>query len=247
VNDFYIGYLPKVPPALARRIRRSLFALAVMTLAVATALVTGERQFDAASFEYGKPRSFRGVVEATPIPVLRVKRPGTGDSESRYPLVGAGKHGVGSSLAVLDGREVELRGMLIFRDGVTLLELVPGSAKPVSNRLEGHPEAMHLGVRTLIGEIVDTKCYAGVMNPGQGKVHRDCAARCIGGGIPPALLSDGTLYYLIEDGKPAPLARLQEYISRPVVLSGQVSRIGETYYLTLQTQGIACARVLLKQ
>jgi hypothetical protein len=28
---------------------------------------------------------------------------------------------------------------------------------------------------TLTGEIVDSKCYLGVMNPGQGKVHRDCA------------------------------------------------------------------------
>ena len=38
---------------------------------------------------------------------------------------------------------------------------------------------------TLIGEIVDSKRYLGVMNPGNGKVHRDCAVRCLSGGIPP--------------------------------------------------------------
>jgi hypothetical protein len=40
----------------------------------------------------------------------------------------------------------------------------------------------------LRGEIVDTKCYLGVMTPGEDKVHRGCAVRCISRGVPPAFL-----------------------------------------------------------
>lgn len=40
---------------------------------------------------------------------------------------------------------------------------------------------------TLRGEIVDSKCFLGVMAPGQGKTHRACASLCLRGGIPPAL------------------------------------------------------------
>ncbi len=49
---------------------------------------------------------------------------------------------------------------------------------------------MDLGAVTLTGEIVDTKCHLGVMNPGEGKVHRDCAVRCISGGAPPVSGAD---------------------------------------------------------
>ena len=41
-----------------------------------------------------------------------------------------------------------------------------------------------IGVR---GEIVDSKCFLGVMVPGSGKTHKDCASLCLRGGIPPAL------------------------------------------------------------
>ena len=45
-----------------------------------------------------------------------------------------------------------------------------------------------LGTTTLNGEVIDPKCYFGVMKPGEGKVHKDCAIRCIAGGIPPVLV-----------------------------------------------------------
>ena len=44
-----------------------------------------------------------------------------------------------------------------------------------------------IGMQTLRGEIIDPKCYFGAMNPGQGKPHLSCAARCISGGIMPVL------------------------------------------------------------
>jgi hypothetical protein len=46
-----------------------------------------------------------------------------------------------------------------------------------------------LGAFTLVGEIVDSKCYLGIMNPGETNPHRECAALCIRGGIPPLIIA----------------------------------------------------------
>ncbi len=60
---------------------------------------------------------------------------------------------------------------------------VLGAAPP---RPEGQVEV--LGPVELVGELVDSKCYLGVMRPATGKVHRACAVRCLKGGVPPGLL-----------------------------------------------------------
>ena len=50
------------------------------------------------------------------------------------------------------------------------------------------PQVISLGQGTFVGELVDTKCFLGVMRPATGKVHRGCAIRCLNGGAPPGLL-----------------------------------------------------------
>ena len=123
-------------------------------------------------------------VALTPYPALIT-------ATDRYLLVASGKHGITNQLP---GR-VRLTGSLIERPGNQMIEVFSTStdAGPVANT-----EEIVLGSVSLTGEIVDTKCHFGVMNPGSGKVHRDCAVRCISGGIPPGLLvrdRDGKLQY----------------------------------------------------
>ena len=104
-----------------------------------------------------------------------------------------------------------------------MIELVPGS---LTGGKEGLPTngREDLGEVQLTGEIVDSKCYFGVMNPGGGKVHRDCAARCISGGIPPAfLVRDGggnTATLLLANWK----RELLDHIAEPVTVRGRLSR-----------------------
>jgi len=104
-----------------------------------------------------------------------------------------------------------------------MIELVPGSLTAGNEGLlaNGHED---LGEVQLTGEIVDSKCYFGVMNPGAGKVHRDCAVRCISGGIPPAfLVRDGggsTATLLLANWK----RELLEHIAEPVTIRGRLSR-----------------------
>ena len=64
-----------------------------------------------------------------------------------------------------------------------------------------------VGEIKVVGEIVDSKCYFGVMNPGFGKPHRSCAIRCVSGGIPPVVWTESksgaTDYYIVlgKEGK----------------------------------------------
>jgi hypothetical protein len=73
------------------------------------------------------------------------------------------------------------------------------------------------------GEIVDSKCFLGVMNPGERTVHRDCAIRCLSGGVPPMLAyrdAAGTHLALLL-GADADL--LRRGVGRAVTLSGRLS------------------------
>ena len=85
------------------------------------------------------------------------------------------------------------------------------------------------GMRTFIGEIVDTKCYLGAMKPGRGKPHRDCASLCIRGGIPAALLvrtesGDRALLHLMNlFGQPIGREVL-EWVGEPVEVTGILRR-----------------------
>ena len=89
---------------------------------------------------------------------------------------------------------------------------------------------------TLSGEIVDSKCYLGVMKPGEGLTHRACAIRCISGGIPPMLVSADAqgrpVYHLLTDAAGNALAReLLPFVGRPVRISGSEERRNGALFL----------------
>src|SRR3974390_431037 len=87
MNDFYVGYLPKAPAALARLVRRVIVLLFLLGIALALALVIGQMPFANSAFEYGKIYGFTGIIDARPYPTLLVARPGeigSGDKHSRY-------------------------------------------------------------------------------------------------------------------------------------------------------------------
>jgi hypothetical protein len=83
---------------------------------------------------------------------------------------------------------------------------------------------------------VDSKCFLGVMNPGQLTPHRACAIRCISGGVPPVLLvrqKAGPATYLLlvsDDGKPVN-KQVLELVAEPVEITGEVERQGELLIL----------------
>jgi hypothetical protein len=112
--------------------------------------------------------------------------------------------------------------------------MTPGSIAVIDTAPAVQATTRDLGTVTLTGEIVDSKCYLGVMNPGQGKVHRDCAARCLSGGIPPIFVtSDGHEQLLLVgmDGRALGRDALGEFIAEPIQIQGELLESGSTQLL----------------
>lgn len=238
-SDFYIGYLPKAPTGLSRFVRRVVIGLALFVVALALVLSLGQMPFAESYFEFGKVRDFEGTVVARPYPSLIVSRPGqTGQAHrtSEYLLVAPGKHGAHDLVRSFDGRKVYLRGQLIYRDRKTMVEIEPGSIQQRNTQSIAQPVTKSLGALTVTGEIVDSKCYLGVMNPGSGKVHRDCASRCLSGGIPPLFvdfLSGNTFLLVGTDGSALSYKEIKEFTAEPLTIHGEHVQRGEQHLLRI--------------
>ena len=239
-DEFYIGWQAQAPPVIGRFVRRAAGLLLGLAIGLGILLALAQRTIGVSVFEWGKVKGFSGILKSQPYPHLLVPRPGASDgpaSFSSYYLVNPFKFGLDPTLASrLDGKTVSLKGTLIYRGEQTMIEVVAASIRPVegpegklAQPQRGSP--VKLGRQTLIGEIVDSKCYLGVMNPGALIPHRACAIRCISGGIPPVLLvrqSDGpALCFLLvsSDGKPVNKEVL-ELVAEPVKITGEVERQG---------------------
>ena len=202
-EPFYIGWQDRAAPSLARWVRRRALFLLACAAALGAVVTSFHAPPSTARFEFGVVRRFNGRLEHIPYPTLVVARPGSSDSASRWLLTLFGKRGADEITRPLDGHDVQFDGSLIHRDGVTMVELSPETL--VDLGVTAAPDAPpQLGpIVRLEGEIVDSKCFLGVMKPGDLKTHRACAARCISGGVPPVLLvrdADGqATYHLLVD------------------------------------------------
>jgi len=227
-DEFFVGYL-EAPAETRRRLRRVAWTVMALALLVAAALAWATGPFDRASFEFAKLDEFQGTIEAQPVPVLIAV------SGERFPLVLPGKHGAASTVAPFAGAGVTLRAKRIIRGATTMLEIDPASV--VRGAFE--PAASGLsdgGVTTWAGEIVDSKCFLGVMNPGRLEVHRACALRCIAGGIPPMLFShDETgkeVRLILVGGDGTPLNdSILPFVGHPVTVQGRLEHRGRLDYL----------------
>src|SRR6266496_2285095 len=236
-SDFYVGYLPQASSVLRQFVCRVVFALGLLGVVLALTLALAQMPFANSYFEFGKQRDFEGTLITGPYPELIVRRPGQVDptrNSSEYLLVAPGKHGADALVLDFAGKQVHLRGQLIYRDERTMVEVEPGSIRPAVIPAAGMGEIRDLGPVTLNGEIVDSKCYLGVMNPGQGKVHRDCASRCLSGGIPPLFIeSDNGRQFLLvaQDGRALRYEAFKQFVAEPVSLSGELVQRGDARVL----------------
>jgi hypothetical protein len=228
-DEFYVGYAPAPPRETKRLIVRVIVGLVGLVLVLAVVLIFGQQPFSKASFEFRQNRDFSGTVELKPYPSLLVARPNA-SGYSGYLLVGEGKHGADEAVQGFAQKQVTLRGSLIYRNGHTMIEIVSGSLK-AQRPGEAEMDAATLGTVTAVGEIVDSKCYLGVMNPGRSKVHRDCAVRCISGGVPPALVTADGLYLLAGmDGRQLH-REILGMVAEKVEITGTLLRSGDTLTL----------------
>jgi hypothetical protein len=233
-DDFYIGYLPKTPKVYAKM---AIIAIGIISIVLATAGVTNgifQNEFNPGYFEFGELTTVKGVLYKTPVTRLEVSN---GDApSSSIILVGSGKMGALGTIEamenrlgdVIDGREVELQGTLIYGEGKVLLELTAHEESLIlaHNNWSDQSPIRDIESVGLHGEIVDPKCYFGVMKPGNGKTHRACAIRCVSGGIPPVLRvaqsSGPPKFYLLRGSKGERINKeLLDYIAHEVYIKGK--------------------------
>jgi hypothetical protein len=245
MNEFYVGYLPKAPAGISRRVRGVVIALMAIAVVGGIAFASVQRTFAPVMFEYGKQRSFEGIIERKPFPTLLVKRPGSPDSgSSHYLLVAEGKHGADDEVSEFEGKSVRLKGTLIYRGNQTMIEVAKHSISVAGSAVSLPATAKILGIFELSGEIVDGKCYLGVMNPGSGKVHRDCAARCLSGGVPTLFATNdfrgepAALQLTDSNQKPLPKATFLDHVGQPVQLKGTVVEDGNTLIFEIEPSSI---------
>jgi hypothetical protein len=202
------------------------------------AIVAGLQQpFPQAEFEFQQFRPHMGYLLLEPFPILVKGR-------AMVPLVAPGKHGAETLFPSMHGSWVSLSAARIHRGDDEMLEVVPGSIQRSAFRDSGAvPPAEPLGEVALSGEIVDSKCYLGVMNPGSGRVHRECAIRCVSGGVPPVFIADddrGKSHALWMTGARGEQLSKQilDYIAEPVRVNGRLARQGNLTYFRIDPSSL---------
>jgi hypothetical protein len=235
-DEFYIGWQSQAPRGIGVCIRKTVLLLCILTFFMGGLIAYVQRSIGTAVFEWGTQKMFTGGLSTSPYPYLSVKQPGIAAGHSDYLLVAPFKHGLRLDPAVTpDGSVVTLKGTLIFRGNQTMIEVLPETIKPAAQSdalsVNGAERSSTTRNVTLVGEIVDSKCYFGVMNPGRLTPHRGCAVRCISGGIPPLLLvqqKDGrAATYLLVSANGSPVnQQVLDMVAEPLQITGDLVEQG---------------------
>ncbi|MBC7773528.1 MAG: hypothetical protein H7210_13615 [Pyrinomonadaceae bacterium] len=251
-DEFYVGYEAKSPPGIAARTRTCVIVYVVLSMLVATACVTfiartGKGQWMDSSF-----KSFTGVVRESPYPMIELDQPIFDGASRTALLVDFGKRGAQKRVEGFENLHVVVTGTVLERNGRCMIELAPEEGAVRRDPVEGGGSPVvplqdvqmdGRGMISLQGEIVDPKCFLGAMKPGEGKTHKDCAVRCISGGIPPSLVcwsEDGsvTYYVLTDETGHAAHELFLDVVGEPVEVRGEVGRIGDLMVLRVSPGGV---------
>lgn len=203
-DEFYVGYL-STPRRLRLWLLRTVLVVGIACTAAVAVIATGQRDPGPGIWRTDDVQTFTGTLLAEPYLML------VEDDGRSLLLTGPTKEGADAWAGDLIGKRVTLRGHAVVRGDLRLVSIaeVPAPIVPVPTPTSMRPGDLAFGVDgktgsygetvTLAGEIIDPKCYAGAMKPGDGKAHKACAALCIRGGIPPVLAgtSSGHTRFLV--------------------------------------------------
>lgn len=249
-KPFFIGWADKVPKGL-RFFLGTVCVVLIIGFAGA-AVIVGATQADPDSgrfrFDFGA-QNLEGIVIGGPYPALWVTK-GTENipADKVILLNGNGKTGVQGRINQYAGKPVAVRGVLMERGTLKMLQL--GGGDQGLSPLQGVdadsvvPQAEPLGRWRLSGEICDGRCLAGSMRPGTGLAHKACANLCISGGQPPVFVStapvEGEIFFLMTGpGGEAVSAAILDHTAGLVSLEGDLTRMGNMTVLAVDPDSIA--------
>lgn len=220
-------------------LKRIIIALFLLLPVLVVLAVLFQKPFNNHSFELGTIKEITGIYYEAPVPMLLADEGVLPDSLSRsILLVGFGKFGaeqimddIQATQGNISGKKVTLAGTLIYGDGKTVMELTQKEqsfVKLVSEQVSPMPPFKPGSKLVEQGEILDPKCYFGVMKPGEGKVHKSCAIRCLSGGIPPVFRpqhSENANYYIVLDANGNKMnERLLPYVGHMIKINGRTAQ-----------------------
>lgn len=235
-DDFYINYGP-LPKSYGRFLVSFVPLLAIGVVLFAVVLPGLHNQFNAGFF---RGAQLEGLLVGEPVPHLIVPRAGNSMDNvpfSRYLLSGTGKTAPLAPVMQHVGQWVSVRGAIIARNQLSLI--ATGSAEPIdppANVTVTPGLGTSLGEYSLTGEILDGKCYPGIMKPGQGKTHRACAIRCISGGVPAVFRvqnnRNDVMYFLLADAEGTAVNdRVLDRVADPLQITGEVVQYDDMFVL----------------
>ena len=249
-EEFYVSY---IEGSLGNQTKKTIkkFALLAIFVIVGGALIFSfsQKPFKNSTFELLNEAKITGVFHENPYPMLRVEV--AKNTFKNILLLGFGKSSANPFLVKLqnevkelNGKTLSIEGNLIYYNGKTLIQITDEEkVLLVEGKNTTTPRKEVISNMTLEGEIIDPKCYFGVMKPGKGKIHRSCAVRCISGGIPPVLASTDSdnisQYFLLTDLKGKPINHeILPYIGKPSRISGIVEKMEDWYLLKINVSNI---------
>jgi hypothetical protein len=244
-TPFFVGWSPQSAIPSLRFL--SIVAVAILFGAAALGFAIGATAPDPGNGDYRFPEvTLTGVVEARPMPILRLPAEGERKAPHAIMLSTEGTNGAEDAVAGLDGKRVEVYGLLIKRGDIDMLEIADGGIKEVDGAIAPLAAPVPLGRWRITGEICDGKCYTGAMRPGSGIAHKACAGICFVGGVPAIFVStgavDGTSFMLMVDEKSGKFVdAFRDLAALRIAIEGELERIDD---LLVFRADVATAKVL---
>ncbi|MDW3191356.1 MAG: hypothetical protein R8G66_03300 [Cytophagales bacterium] len=254
-DEFYIGWQDEAPKGFQKAALIFFAVVSMSAIAFAGFFSRAEKGFVDSYFDFGNLTEVSGHLVMVPAPALLTEEDG---KIKTIPLVGFGKFGAGPVLEPFQSKlsgnisnyKVTIRGTYFEYQDKRWMELTEGEnslidfeATALRNR-----KISQNGSVTLSGEIVDPKCFFGVMNPGTKAVHRSCARRCISGGIVPvlAIRENGEFvdYYMLEDTSMEDIYQdILPFVGLPITISGDVTAYDDWKVLSIKNKALSQVQV----
>ena len=244
-KPFFVGYL-NMPAALKKFYWPLVIMLIVFTGFAGYSLASLQKGVGPGVWQTTKLETIVGYLTVDPYPVLHRIDPNDPAQIQSVLLVNQGKFSAEAVSASHQNSWVSITGVPIIRGGWTMLEVGssdnfvssnPDDAALLQKVRDGVIEHS-LGPVELTGEIADSKCFLGVMKPGEGSVHKACAEVCLIGGMPAMLIvrGDDQLkygYLLVQPDGAAASSMVAEKAAEQLTVSGELTRKGDLLYLKM--------------
>ncbi len=244
---FFVGYRP-TPKVLTRFYWPLVLALVVGCALLGYGLGTQQQPGAPGVWTVGTSTTISGILQVKPYPVLHRIHPEDPARIESVLLVRQGKYSATDLADDLNGKTTAVTGVLIQRGGWTMLEVSSEDSFVPSDdiRMEGLENQLmmeSLGQIVLAGEIVDSKCFLGVMKPGAGAIHKSCTEVCLLGGIPAMLVAKASDnrkygYILVEPDGSSASAFTAKRVGDAVKITGTLQRQGDLLYLRMAENGL---------